>query len=194
MRSHRRFESELPMNHRLSSPGARVRPGDVPPPGAADASPGDGDSNRAMAIRLLHEALMIARGVAIRCERQYCAALRNRSPALAAAALEHANEARVQADNLIARILGLGGTPAAPPGAAPLRTPAESRDVHSLVAVIGGYLVAGHATIETYREIATFMEPCDRTTQVLLENIVSGEEDRASYLAALLEEAATSAV
>lgn len=182
------------MNHHLSPTGARVRSAALPPFDAADASPADGDGNRAMAIRLLHEALMIARGVAVRCERQYCAALRNRSPALAAAALEHANAARVQADNLIARILGLGGTPAASPGAVTLRTPAETRDVPSLVAVIGGYLVAGHATIETYRQIATFMEPCDRTTQVLLENIVSGEEERASYLAALLEEAAMSAV
>jgi bacterioferritin (cytochrome b1) len=117
---------------------------------------------------------MIARGVAARCKRQYCAALRNHSPALAAAALEHANDARVQAGSLGARIAALGGAPAASPGAGAPRNPLEPRDGHSLVAVIGGYLMAEHSTIESYRRIATFMEPCDRPTQVLLEGIVSG--------------------
>jgi bacterioferritin (cytochrome b1) len=177
------------MDEQASLQESGSRYADLRPHGLVDAYPVDRDGNRAMAIRLLHEALLIARGVAIRCERQYCAALRNQSPALAAAALEHANEARVQADNLTARILGLGGTPAPAPGPATFRPQADLRAVNSLAAVIGGYLVAEHATIESYRRIATFMEPCDRTTQILLENIVADEEERASYLAALLEEA-----
>ena len=176
------------MNPHLSLSGTRMRPGDLLPKGTGGASAADGDGTRAMAIRLLDEAQMIARGVAARCERQYCAALRNHSPALAAAALEHANDARLQADSLGARIAALGGTPAAPPGAGAPRNPLEPRDGNSLVAVIGGYLVAEHATIESYRRIAKFMEPCDRPTQALLEGIVSGEEERASQLAALLDQ------
>ena len=176
------------MNNHLSLSGTRMRPGDLLPRGTGNASAADGGDYSALAIRLLHDALIIARGVAARCERQYCAALRNHSPALAAAALEHANDARLQADSLGARIAALGGTPAAPPGAGAPRNPLEPRDGNSLVAVIGGYLVAEHATIESYRRIATFMEPCDRTTQALLESIVCGEEERASQLAALLEQ------
>jgi bacterioferritin len=177
------------MNNHLSLSGTRMRPGDLVPRGPGNASAADGDDNGALAITLLHEALLIARGVAARCERQYCAALRNRSPALAAAALEHANEARVQADSLGARIADLGGTAPASPGAGAPRMASEPRDANSLVAVIGGYLVAEHATIESYRQIATSMAPCDRTAQKLLENIVAGEEERASQLAALLEQA-----
>ena len=182
------------MNNNFSLSGTRMRAGDLRPQGTGNAGAADGEHNTAMAIRLLHEALMIARGVAARCERQYCAALRNRSPALAAAALEHANEARVQAERLSARITALGGTPAVPAEAGAPRIPAEPRDGHSLVAVIGGYLVAEHATIESYRKIATRMEPCDRPTQVLLESIVSGEEERASRLAAVLEQASAPAM
>jgi bacterioferritin (cytochrome b1) len=181
------------MNDQLSLSGTRVLPGEPAPRGAAGASAADGEHNAAMAIRLLHEALLIARGVAARCERQYHAGLRHHSPALAAAALEHANEARLQAESLSARVAALGGTPAATAAVSALRVPAEPRDGHSLVALIGGYLVAGHATIESYRRIATLMEPCDRPTQMLLESIVAGEEERASRLAALLEQAAAPA-
>jgi bacterioferritin len=176
------------MNNHLSLSGTRMRRGDFLPRGTGNASAADGQPTTAMAISLLHEALVIARGVAARCERQYYAALRNYSPALAAAALEHANEARVQAESLAARIIALGGTPVAQAEAGAPHIPAEPRDGHSLVAVIGGYLVAAHSTIESYRQIATLMESCDRPTQVLLESIVSGEEERASHLAALLEQ------
>jgi len=177
------------MSNHLSLSRTRMRPGDLLPHAAGNAHGAVGDDNRAMALRLLHEALTIARGVAARCERQYCAALRNRSPALAAAALEHANEAREQADSLGARITALGGAPAAPAEVGASRIPAEPRDSHSLVAVIGGYLLAEHATIESYRQIATLMESCDAPTQRLLEGILSGEEERASHLAALLDQA-----
>ncbi len=177
------------MNIQLSLSGTRMRPEDPAPRAVASTNAADGEHNAAMAIRLLHEALLIARGVAARCERQYCAALRHHSPGLAAAALEHANEAQLQAESLSARVAALGGTPAATAAISAPRVPAEPRDGHSLVALIGGYLLAGHATIESYRRIATLMEPCDRPTQVLLESIVAGEEERASRLAALLEQA-----
>jgi bacterioferritin len=172
------------MSNLLSLSGTRMRPGDLAPRNAAD-----GQDNVAMAIRLLHEALQIARGVAARCERQYCAGLRHRSPGLAGAALEHANEAQLHAQSLAARITALGGTPAESAATGAPRVPAESRDGNSLVALIGGYLVTEHATIESYRQIATQLEPSDRPTQVLLQGIVAGEEERASRLAALLEQA-----
>ena len=177
------------MNNQLSLSGTRLRVGDLLPLGPGNAAVAAGDANTAMALRLLHEALLLARRVASRSEAEYCMALRMPSPVLAAAALEHANGARVQADALGARILALGGTPAASTVAeVPLLSP-DPRDTHSLVAVIGCHLVAAHASIESYRQIATLMEPCDRATQMLLEGIVSGEEQRASQLAALLEQA-----
>ena len=181
------------MTNQLSLSGTRLRAGDSAPPHADETRAADTEHNAAMAIRLLHEALMIARGVAARCERQYCAALRHHSPGLAAAALEHSNEARLHVESLTARVTALGGTPAAPAATGAPRVPAESRDGHSLVALIGGYLVAAHATIESYRQIATLLEPCDRPTQVLLQSIVTGEEERASHLAALLEHASAPA-
>jgi bacterioferritin (cytochrome b1) len=180
------------MNNNLSLTGTRMRLADLRPPGTERGTAADAEHNAAMAIRLLHEALLIAGAVAARCERQYCAALRNHSPGLAALALEHANAASEQAESLSTRVAVLGGAPAAPDSAGAARAPAEPRPSQSLAAQIGGYLVAEHATIESYRQIATLMEPCDRATQMLLDGIVAGEEERASRLAALLEQTAAS--
>jgi len=182
------------MDNHLSLSGTRLRPADLLPPDTGRASAADGEHDAAMAIRLLHEALTIARSVAVRCERQYCAALRIHSPRLAAAALEHANEAGLQAKSLGSRIAALGGALTGQAAIGAPRIPENPRDGHSLVAVIGGYLVADHATIESYRQIATLMDQCDRPARVLLEGIVAGEEERASHLAALLEQASASPV
>lgn len=181
------------MNNQLSLSGTRLRAGDLLPRAIGNADVAGVDDNSAMAVRLLHEALRVARGVAGCCERQYYAALRIPSPALAAAALEHAHEVRLQADSLNARIAGLGGTPATSPGAAPPSFPSETGDASPLVSVLGNFLMAGHVAIESYRQIVTLMESCDRATQVVLERIVSGEEARASHLAALLEQASAPA-
>ena len=179
------------MDYQLSQSGTRLLAADLLPQAPiADRVVDEHESARA--VRLLREAAAIAHAIAARSARQYFAALRHHSPAFAAAALEHANEARLHEQRIAARIGALGGRPAQPGTAAP-RIPAEPREGDTLAAVIGGYLVAGRATIESYRDIALSMETCDRETQRLLEDIVASEETRASALAGLLEETAAPA-
>lgn len=177
------------MNPQLSLSSTRMQAGDLRPRGPIIADDGD---NAQKAVRLLREASAISQAVASRCERQYLAGLRRRSPPLAAAALEHGNEARQHAERIAGRIAELGGEQVAPTAMTPAQVPPGPRDGPSLEAVIGGYLVAQRATIERYREIAMAMQTCDRSTQALLGEIIAGEEERARHLAGLLEEALAS--
>jgi len=157
--------------------------------GAMGAAGNDGET--ATTIKVLNQALTIARVVALRCRRQYFAALRGHSPALAAAALEHANDARVHAERISERIAELGGkSEVSPDPSAPLG-PSEQRDGITLVAVISDHLAAERAAIESYREIAAVAVPSDPTTKRLIEDIVSGEEECASDLASLLDKVST---
>jgi bacterioferritin (cytochrome b1) len=174
------------MNPQLSLSSTRMQAGNLRPRGPVIVA--GADSARPV-VRLLHEAKAISQAVASRCERQYLAGLRRRSPPLAAAALEHGNDAREHAERIAGRIAELGGEQLAPTAMTPARVPPGPRDAPSLEAVIGEFLVAQRATIERYREIAMAMESCDRSTQALLGEVIADEEERARNLAGLLEDA-----
>ena len=73
------------------------------------------ESNSAIAVKVLNQALRIAQFTVLRSKRQYRMALRHHAPALAAAALEHANDARLQSDRIAERIVGARR----PPGSLP---------------------------------------------------------------------------
>src|SRR4051812_13154375 len=70
-------------------------------------------------IRVLNQALAIAQHTVLACKQRYHVALRCHSPPLAAAALEHANDAKLHANRIGERIARLGGTPDAPPETLP---------------------------------------------------------------------------
>ncbi|MEO7156218.1 MAG: ferritin-like domain-containing protein [Vicinamibacterales bacterium] len=176
------------MNDNAFWPGTKVLRGDSRPPGAQDAGLARRDDRRAITIKLLNQALMIARMGALRCERQYFAALRGQSPALAAAALDHANEAQTHADDISRRIAELGGKPDSSLDGAAQRAVSEQRNGTSLATMIGHHLATERVTIKIYREIVAAFSSFDRPSQELIERIIIYEEECASDLARLLEE------
>jgi bacterioferritin len=147
------------------------------------------DEGAATAIDLLNRALAIARVGAMRCERQYFAALRNHSPTLAAAALEHANSALSHAERIAERIAKLGTKPSASTDDSPSTQKSRGANGSSLPALMTQHLAADRATINSYREIATFLGSFDRTSQQLIHDIICAEEAAADHLASLLDEA-----
>jgi len=159
--------------------------------GTGDGSAPHYEERGATAVRMLNRALAIARAVLPRCERQYLAALHSHTPAAAAAALEHAHDARIHVDRISQRIGELGGETEdadRAPDAAVTRSPPEPGPARSLAAAIRGALGAERDAIAGYAEIAAFFRPFDPATRALIEDIASDAEQRLRELAGLLEE------
>jgi bacterioferritin (cytochrome b1) len=162
------------------------------PSGGKDRADDDGDADRGeVAIELLNRALAITQAVVRRSERQYVAAARDHSPAVAAAALEHGNDAKINADRIRERIGELGGetevADLTPHAAIARRANGEPRD-ESLCALIGRHLDTERDTVASYREIAAFFAAFDPATRALIEDIASDAEQRARELAGLQSE------
>src|SRR2546425_13296818 len=100
---------EVTMNHHVFRPLAETLQRDPLPRLAGDAIEAETDGDAAPTVKVLNQALTMARSVALRCAREYHMALRHRHPQLAAAALEHAYEARRHSARIGARIRELGG-------------------------------------------------------------------------------------
>ncbi len=147
----------------------------------------DDDLDSEITLGVLNQALAVAREISQQCERQYFAALRNHSPAMAVAALEHANVAQIHTDQISARIVDLGGSPSSLADATVTRRSAEQRDGNSLVAVIGDHVAAQRASIESYRRIAAELASIDSSTNALIENIISTEQACTEVLARVLD-------
>jgi len=143
------------------------------------------DEDAATTLKLLNQALRIAHLTVLRCKRQYRIALRHHSPPLAAAALEHANDAKLHADRIAERIDQLGGKPDPAPDALPHRSRIDPQKSDPAIVVIGEHLTASRAAVESYTEIATFFAAFDPVTQKLMEEIGANEQERGDDLARL---------
>ena len=175
------------MNDHAFWPGTKMLRGHLRLLRTKDAGTANRDANATMSIKLLNQALTIARVAALRCERQYFAALRSHWPVLAAAALEHANAAQIHANGICTRIAEIGGNSDWFDASAPVIA-SEQRTGTSLVAMISHHLATERATIKIYREIVAGFAPFDRLSQKLIEQIISYEEECAGDLARLLHQ------
>jgi bacterioferritin (cytochrome b1) len=146
------------------------------------------ESNRAKTIRLLNGALGIARAGVLRAEQQYCVAYRHHSPAVAAAALERANEAWHHADRIVKRITDLGGQAELPATPSPEKGPSAEAHGRPLPVIMSADLAAQRASIKTYRKIAMYCQALDHKSQKLIEDIIAAEEASSFTLAGLLEQ------
>lgn len=148
-----------------------------------------GDQNEgddvATTVNVLNQALLIAHITVLRCKRQYRLALRHHLPPLAADALEHANEAKLQADRITERIRQLGGKANKSPDTLPHRNRIEQDQSDPVIAVIAEHLLTSRAAVESYREFAAFFAPFDSMTHKLIEEIAAGEQERINELARL---------
>jgi len=163
----------------------KTRHGESPSRRPALTGSKTGSSDAATTVKVLNQALLIAHITVLRCKRQYRLALRHHSPPLAADALEHANEAKLQGDRITERILQLGGKPDKSPDALPHHTRTEQEEKDPVMAAIAELRLAARAAVESYHEFAGFFAPFDPITTNLIEDVAAGEQERANELARL---------
>jgi bacterioferritin len=145
-------------------------------------------ADRPTVLKLLNEALATEIVCMLRYRRHHFMAKGIESKGIAQEFLVHANEEQRHADLLAARIVQLGGEPDFSPDSLTSRSHAEYVEGGSLINMIRENLVAERIAIDSYREMAQFLDNQDPTTRRLLEEILAVEEEHADEMADLLQE------
>jgi len=99
---------------------------------------------------------------------------------------EHAREEQGHAMQVAERIDQLGGTPDFNPQTLTSRSAAEYTTSDDLVAMIRENLIAERIAVEHYTELARFFGENDPATRLMIEGILSKEEEHASDMLDLL--------
>jgi bacterioferritin len=99
---------------------------------------------------------------------------------------EHAREEQGHAMEVAERINQLGGAPDFNPQTLTSRSAAEYSTSDDLVAMIRENLVAERIAVEHYRELVRYFGDNDPATRVMIEGILSKEEEHASDMLDLL--------
>jgi bacterioferritin len=99
---------------------------------------------------------------------------------------EHAAEEQQHARQVAERINQLGGTPNFNPEGLATRSASQYSVGGNLVEMIRENLIAERIACEHYRELIRFFADKDPTTRVMMESILSKEEEHANDMADLL--------
>jgi bacterioferritin len=99
---------------------------------------------------------------------------------------EHAGEEQQHARQVAERINQLGGTPDFNPEGLATRSASQYSVGGNLVEMIKENLIAERIACEHYRELIRFFADKDPTTRVMMESILSKEEEHANDMADLL--------
>jgi bacterioferritin len=99
---------------------------------------------------------------------------------------EHAAEEQMHARQVAERINQLGGTPNFNPEGLATRSASQYSVSETLVDMIKENLVAERIACEHYRELIRFFADKDPTTRVMMESILSKEEEHANDMHDLL--------
>jgi bacterioferritin len=99
---------------------------------------------------------------------------------------EHAKEEQGHATRVAERINQLGGMPDFNPDTLTTRAAAEYKSSDDLVAMIRENLIAERIAVEHYRELVRYFGDHDPATRVMIEGILSVEEEHASDMLDLL--------
>jgi bacterioferritin len=143
-------------------------------------------ADRKEVIRLLNEALATELVCVLRYKRHYFMAKGIHSDSVKAEFLVHANEEMAHADRLAKRITELGGEPNFSPDGLSDRSHAEYVEGNTLHSMIKENLIAERIAIESYREMIIYLGEHDPTTQRMLKEILTAEEEHAEDMASLL--------
>ena len=100
---------------------------------------------------------------------------------------EHAKEEREHAERVADRIDQLGGAPDFNPETLTARSASEYVTSNDLVTMIRENLVAERIAVEHYRELVRYFGENDPVTRVMLEEILTVEEEHANDMLDLLE-------
>jgi bacterioferritin len=143
-------------------------------------------SNRTEVVRILNEALATEIVCVLRYKRhQYMAAGINAIP-VAAEFAQHAAEEQGHADMIAARITQLDGEPNFNPEGLLTRAHSEYKEGKTLVDMIQEDLIAERIAIDTYSEIIRYLGNNDSTSRLMMEKILSMEEEHAEDMKTLL--------
>ena len=99
---------------------------------------------------------------------------------------EHADAEREHADKIAERIQQLGGKPDFNPASLVQRSASQYAEGKSLSDMIKEDLIAERIVIEVYQQMIRHFADHDPTTRVMIEGILSDEEEHASDLSDLL--------
>jgi bacterioferritin len=137
-------------------------------------------------IAVLNAALATEIVCVLRYKRHYYMAQGIHAEAVKAEFAEHAQHEQEHADRIAERIVQLGGEPDLSPEGLASRSHSQYVEGGSLREMIEEDLVAERIAIESYREIANWLEGKDSTTRNLMEKILAVEEEHADDLTSLL--------
>ena len=152
-----------------------------------DTATTDGNKgNRNTVIRLLNEALATEVICILRYKRHYFMTAGISARHVKARFIQHVTEERAHADQLVERIVQLGGKPELSSGRLLTRSHAEHIEGDSLVEMITADLLDERSAIASYRDMIAAIGLDDPTTQQVLERILAQEEAHAENLASLL--------
>ena len=143
--------------------------------------------DRDTVVKVLNDALATEIVCVLRYKRHYFMAQGIHSEAVKNEFLEHAKEEQGHADQICERIVQLGGEPDLNPESLTSRSHAQYVEGTSLTDMIKEDLVAERIAIDSYREIAKWLEGKDSTTRRIMEEILAKEEEHAEDLSSLLQ-------
>ena len=138
-------------------------------------------------IEVLNDSLATELICVLRYTQHHFAARGLASESVAAEFLTHANEERVHADLLAARITQLGGVADLDPTTLSERAHSQYQVAESLTEMIKENLVAERIAVSVYTEVIKWLGHRDPTTRRLIEEILAVEEEHADDMANLLD-------
>ena len=144
-------------------------------------------ANKEEVINLLNEALATELVCVLRYRRHYHMAKGINSESVKAEFLDHAIQEMEHADSIAKRITELGGEPDFSPIGLSDRSHAQYAPGDGLASMIKEDLIAERIAIESYREFIVYLGSNDPTTQKMLKEILSVEEEHADEMSSLLE-------
>jgi bacterioferritin len=137
-------------------------------------------------IQILNEALATEIVCVLRYMHHYFMATGVHGKSVADEFKEHADSERMHADAIAERIQQLGGKPDFNPRSLVERSASQYIEGETLGQMIREDLIAERIVIEVYQEMIRYFGNDDPTTRVMLEGILSDEEEHASDLADML--------
>jgi bacterioferritin len=144
-----------------------------------------GDANRTIAI--LQSVLATELVCVLRYTQHSIVATGLASEGVKAEFAQHASEEQGHAMSVAERINQLGGQPDFNPETLTARSASEYQTGANLIAMIRENLVAERIAVDHYRELVRFFGDNDPTTRVMIESILTVEEEHASDMLDLLE-------
>jgi bacterioferritin len=143
-------------------------------------------ADRDAVIQILNDVVATEIVCVLRYKRHYYMANGIHAQSVAQEFLNHAAEEQAHADLAAERIVQLGGAPDFNPEGLVTRSHSQYVEGTSLVEMIQENLVAERIAVESYSEIIRYLGDDDPTTRMMIESILSKEEEHAEDMKTLL--------